>query len=223
MPVQFPDPEHATPEGIVAVGGNLEPETLLEAYARGIFPWYSEGSPILWWSPDPRMVLFPGELKISHSLKQSLHPGKYTIRFDTDFSGVIRQCATVPRKGEAGTWITPEMEKAYIRLHKLGFAHSVEIYSEDHLVGGLYGISLGGAFFGESMFHLMTDASKVALFHLTQWCIRHAFDFIDAQTPTDHLSSLGAREIRRKDFLVMLKRALEKPTIRGKWDDNAIK
>ena len=217
MAVHFPDPEQAMPDGLLAAGGNLEPETLLEAYARGIFPWYSEGSPILWWSPDPRMVLFPDELKISHSLRQVLHAGKYTIRFDTDFPRVIRQCATVPRKGETGTWITPEMEQAYIRLHQLGFAHSVETYYGEKLIGGLYGISLGAAFFGESMFHLMTDASKVALYHLVQWCTDHNFDFIDVQTPTDLLASLGAREISRKDFLDRLKKTLEKPTIRGKW------
>ena len=217
MAVHFPDPEQAMPDGLLAAGGNLEPETLLEAYARGIFPWYSEGSPILWWSPDPRMVLFPDEFKISHSLRQVLHSDKYTIRFDTDFPGVIGQCATVPRKGETGTWITPEMEQAYIRLHRMGFAHSVETYYGNKLAGGLYGISLGTAFFGESMFHVMTDASKVALYHLVQWCTYHNFDFIDAQTPTDHLTSLGAREISRKDFLDRLKKTLEKPTIRGKW------
>ena len=217
MPIHFPDPEQATPEGIVAAGGNLEPETLLEAYSKGIFPWYSEGMPILWWSPDPRMVLFPDEMKVSHSLRQVLRSGKFKCLPDTAFPEVIEQCAKVPRKGEAGTWITPEMKEAYIRLHALGYAHSFETWHRGELVGGLYGVSLGSAFFGESMFHLTADASKVALYHLTQWCIQHDFDFIDAQTPTEHLASLGAREIPRKEFLRMLEKAMKKETVRGKW------
>ncbi len=217
MPVLFPDPESATPEGIVAAGGNLEPATLLEAYAKGLFPWYSEGMPILWWSPDPRMVLFPDGLKVSHSLRQTLRAGKYSCRVDTAFPEVIEQCAGVPRHGQEGTWITPEMKKAYIRLHELGYAHSFETYHGEELAGGLYGVSLGAAFFGESMFHLMPDASKVALYHLVQWCKTYRFDFIDAQTPTDHLASLGAREIPRREFLEMLEEAMKKETVRGKW------
>ncbi len=218
MVVLFPDPESATSEGLVAAGGDLEPETLLEAYAHGIFPWYEEGMPILWWSPDPRMILYPQDLKISKSLRQVIRSGKYSCRLDKAFEQVIGQCARVPRKDQHGTWITPEMKKAYVRLHEMGYAHSVETYYKNELVGGLYGVSLGNAFFGESMFHLMPDSSKVALYALVRWCRRHHFDFIDAQVPTDHLRSLGAIDISRREFLKLLKQSLQKQTIRGEWE-----
>jgi leucyl/phenylalanyl-tRNA--protein transferase len=217
MSYLFPDPETARPDGLLAAGGDLEPETLLEAYARGIFPWYSEGSPILWWSPDPRMLFFPGDLHISHSLRQTLRSGRYTCTFDEAFEEVIEACAHIPRKEGEGTWITPEMKEAYIRLHELGYAHSVETWYEGEMVGGLYGVSLGHAFFGESMFHRMRDASKTALWHLVQWCREKEFRFIDAQMPTEHLARLGARTVTRKDFLKLLKESLQYPTLRGKW------
>ena len=217
MPYHFPDPESARPDGLLAAGGDLEPETLLQAYSQGIFPWYSEGSPILWWSPDPRMIFFPGEMHVSHSLRQTLRSGKYRCTMDEAFGEVIGHCARIPRKDQQGTWITEEMQAAYIRLHELGYAHSVETWYEGRLAGGLYGVSLGHAFFGESMFHLMRDASKTALWHLTRWCREKGFSLIDAQMPTTHLKSMGAREISRKDFLKMLKESLSHPTLRGKW------
>ncbi len=208
----FPDPRYATPEGIVAVGGDLSPYRLINAYKRGIFPWYNEGDPILWWSPDPRLVLYPKEIKISRSLKKSLK--KYEVRFDSDFEGVIRSC----RDLRSETWILPEIIEAFCELHEMGFAHSVESYYEGVLVGGLYGLSLGGAFFGESMFSRRSDASKVALVHLCEFAIAHDFDFIDCQIPSDHLKRLGAKEISKERFLEELQIALQKPGILGKWE-----
>jgi len=213
----FPDPESARADGLLAAGGDLEPETLLQAYARGIFPWYSEGSPILWWSPDPRMVFLPGSFHVSHSLQQTLRSGKYTCTCDEAFEEVIGRCASLPRAGQEDTWITPQMKEAYIRLHRMGYAHSVETWHQGELAGGLYGVSLGRAFFGESMFHVKRDASKVALHHLITWCTGKGFHFIDAQLPTPHLKRLGATEISRKKFLKMLGEALKYPTLQGKW------
>lgn len=213
----FPDPSNANPEGLLAYGGNLEPETLIQAYTQGIFPWYDDSSPIMWWSPDPRMILFPEEIKISDSLKHKLYSGKYSCSFDKSFKEVISQCARVPRTGQKGTWITDEMQKAYFKLHKMGLAHSVETWENDQLVGGLYGISLGSAFFGESMFHLKPDASKLALYHLNEHIKKWNFDFIDAQTPTSHLKSMGAKEISRERFLKLLEKSMKKPTKTGSW------
>lgn len=207
----------ADEEGLLAAGGDLSVEALLTAYSMGIFPWYNQGSPILWWSPDPRMVLFPGELKVSGSLKQQIRSGKFTLRIDFSFDQVITQCACMPRNGQQGTWITDEMQKAYIDLHTAGYAHSFEVFTDGRLVGGLYGVSLGRAFFGESMFHKHRDASKVALYSLVQWCLRNDFSFIDAQVPTLHLQSMGAKEIPRNQFLNLLNDALAHPTIRGRW------
>jgi leucyl/phenylalanyl-tRNA--protein transferase len=201
----FPHPSLADPSGLLAVGGDLSPERLLLAYANGIFPWYSDPDPILWWSPDPRLVLFPGELRISRSLKRTIKKRVFTVTMDGAFGEVIRACGFTREE----TWITREMIEAYEALHQRGFAHSVETFFEGRLVGGLYGVVLGRAFFGESMFSLMSDASKVALVHLVDHLSRRGFDFIDCQTPTDHLQSLGAREIPRQDFLELLKASLD--------------
>ena len=215
--IRFPDPSEAEPGGLLAIGGDLSPKRLLLAYENGIFPWYSEEDPILWFSPDPRMVFFPGDFRFSKTLIETVSSGKFSVRVDTDFAAVIEGCAQVRRKGQSGTWITEEMKTAYRKLHELGYAHSFEVYSEAGLVGGLYGVSLGGAFFGESMFHLETDASKVALFHLARKCWEFGFDFIDSQVPTDHMRTLGGREISRKEFLLALKSSVQKKTVRGVW------
>jgi leucyl/phenylalanyl-tRNA--protein transferase len=215
--IRFPDPSHAEKDGLLAVGGDLSPERLMLAYSLGIFPWFNDDSPIMWWTPDPRMILMPGELKISKSLSQSIRNKHFEVRFDKDFMSVIRACASAERKHEDGTWITPEMISAYTALHDLGYAHSVETYLDDRLVGGLYGISLGRAFFGESMFFLERDASKVALAKLAQRLTEWGFYFIDAQQQTKHLRSLGARPIRKDAFLKMLEEALKFETFRGKW------
>jgi leucyl/phenylalanyl-tRNA--protein transferase len=214
---QFPDPGSADPDGLLAAGGDLSIESLVTAYSRGIFPWYNNDSPILWWSPDPRLILFPRKFKVSVSLQQRIKSGQYTVTIDNDFVSVINNCATVRRKDQDGTWITQDMIRAYCKLHEAGLAHSFEVHCNGRLAGGLYGVSLGRAFFGESMFHLMPDASKVAMFHLVEWVKDHNFSFIDAQQPTAHLKSLGAEEIPRKRFLVMLDKALKYPTLKGKW------
>ncbi|MBN3035040.1 MAG: leucyl/phenylalanyl-tRNA--protein transferase [Bacteroidales bacterium] len=213
----FPDPREAGKEGLLAFGGDLHPYRLLKAYSMGIFPWFSEGDPIMWWSPDPRMILFPDRLRASKSLVQAMRNRPYEVRFDFDFSTVISHCAAIPRSGQKGTWITPDIKKAYNQLFHMGFAHSVEVYMKGCLAGGLYGISLGRAFFGESMFHLDRDASKIALFHLVQHLRKWEFRFIDAQTPTDHLARMGAENIPRSEFLDMLSDALKYPTRKGKW------
>ena len=192
----FPPIENAlaNPNGLLAIGGELSPERLLHGYSQGIFPWFSEGDPILWWSPDPRMVLFPDELKISKSLQKRLKHAE--VRVDGDFRAVIQACAEAPRAGQNGTWILPEMVEAYCELHRLGHAHSVEVWQGSELVGGLYGVALGKMFFGESMFHRATDASKIALVHL----VKQGYGMIDCQMHTPHLASLGAREITRQEF-----------------------
>ncbi len=215
----FPDPEKADKEGLLAAGGDLSAESLISAYSSGIFPWYSEGSPILWWSPDPRLVLFPESFIASGTLKQTIRRKRFEVYFDRDFSAVIRNCAETKRTEQEGTWITDEMQQAYTALHQKGYAHSVESYYEGALVGGLYGVSLGRAFFGESMFHHMPDASKVALYFLVEKLKKWDFHFIDAQQPTAHLKSLGAIEIPRREFLNRLKKALEYPTIKGSWEE----
>ncbi len=215
--IVFPHPDLADGQGLLAVGGDLSPERLLFAYENGIFPWFSDGDPILWWSPDPRMILYPDDFKISKSLRQTIRNAGFEVRFDTAFEKVITNCAKVPRTGENGTWITSEMKEAYIELHKLGYAHSVETYHKGKLAGGLYGVSLGKAFFGESMFHIERDASKVALFYLIEKVKKWNFHFIDAQMETAHLKSLGAVTVPRHDFLKMLKEAVGHPTKRGKW------
>ncbi len=215
--ILFPDPGMAEEDGLLAVGGDLSVERLLVAYSNGIFPWYSEGQPILWWSPNPRMLLFPKDFKRHKNLWRTIESGKFEVKFDSNFIGVISNCSEISRKEQPGTWITSEMKAAYIRLHQLGFAHSVETYLEGKLVGGLYGISLGGVFFGESMFHLVSDASKVALWYLVDRVLDWGFDFVDVQQDTGHLRSLGAMTIERKKFLILLNESLKKETIRGSW------
>jgi leucyl/phenylalanyl-tRNA--protein transferase len=213
----FPHPSEAEPEGLLAVCGDLSPQRLIAAYASGIFPWYSHPDPILWWSPDPRLVLFSEKFKVSKSLKQTLNSGKYQVTVDKAFPQVIENCRKAPRAGQPGTWITLEIKKAYIQLHELGFAHSIETWYEQELVGGLYGISLGDTFFGESMFHKKNDASKVAFYHLTLLALEWDFRFIDCQVTNPHLLSLGAEEIPRDDFLDLLHAALQSKTRKGKW------
>ena len=213
----FPPPDYADPSGLLAVGGDLSNERLLEAYRLGIFPWYSDDQPILWWSPDPRLVLDLNDFKISRSLRKTLKREVFQVTLDHAFEEVIRACAVVPREAQNGTWITNEMLKAYVNLHGLGYAHSVESWFGGKLAGGLYGVSLGKCFFGESMFHLKTDASKVALATLVEKLRSWDFHFIDSQMTTEHMLRLGAKELPRRIFLKRLQSALRYPTKRGRW------
>ena len=206
-----------SPNGLLCAGGDLSPGRIVDAYSHGIFPWYSEGDPILWWSPDPRMVLFPDELKVSRSLRKSVAREVYETRFNTAFREVIEACAA-PRDGQSGTWIVPEMVEAYVRLHELGFAHSVESWQEGRLVGGLYGVALGKAFFGESMFARAPDASKVALVRLVERLHASGFRVIDCQQATAHLASLGAREIPRKAFAQLVRESIQYPPTGQHWE-----
>lgn len=202
----FPDPENATADGLLAIGGDLSIDRLLVAYNSGIFPWFEDDQPILWWSPDPRMVLFPEKFKISKTLRKTLNSEKFKITFNQNFAEVINNCATVSRKGQAGTWITEKMQEAYIALHKAGHAVSIEVWEKDKLVGGLYGIDLPEkkVFCGESMFSLVSDASKVAFYHLSEYSKTKNYKFIDCQIYNEHLESLGAEEIGRGEFLSLL-------------------
>jgi len=213
----FPPPQLADASGLLAVGGDLNPERLLLAYTLGIFPWYDEAQPILWHSPDPRLVLLPEDLCVSRNLRRELRRGRFEVRLDTAFPQVIRSCAETPRKGSPGTWITDDMAAAYCRLFDLGFAHSAEAWQDGELVGGLYGVSLGGCFFGESMFTHRNDASKVAFVTLVQQLQRWGFDLIDCQVHTDHLTRFGARLWSRPQFLMALAESLARPTRRGRW------
>lgn len=213
----FPSPEEAERDGLLAIGGDLSPERLLVAYQQGIFPWYEEGQPLLWWSPDPRLIMEPKNFKLSRSLKKVIRKGQFQVRTDTSFSEVIRACATIRTENDQGTWITMDMEEAYIRLHELGYAHSVETWYDGELVGGLYGIFLGRAFFGESMFMRKTDASKVAFAALVEQMKKWKVDLIDCQVTSNHLKSLGAVEIPRLEFLKRLKQAISFKTIPQKW------
>jgi leucyl/phenylalanyl-tRNA--protein transferase len=215
--VIFPPPEKADPSGLLAVGGDLSSERLLEAYRLGIFPWYSGDEPILWWSPDPRLVLDLDDFRISRSLRKTLNKKIFHVTFDQAFAEVIRSCALAPRDGQRGTWITDDMHEAYVRLHKLGYAHSVETWFGGELAGGLYGVSLGKAFFGESMFHQRADASKVALAALVERLKAWNFHFIDAQMTTAHMVRFGAKELPRRVFLKRLNEALKSPSKKGKW------
>jgi len=211
----FPPPGLAEPDGLLALGGDLSVERLTMAYSMGIFPWYTQGSPILWWSTDPRLVLFPGELRVSRSLRQTIRRGLFDVTFDMDFEGVIDGCAAAERHGQEGTWITPEMKDAYIALHRAGRAHSVESRQEGRLVGGLYGVSLGRVFFGESMFALVSDASKAAFVLLVHRLRDRGYALIDCQQTTTHLMSFGAREIPRMDFLSILRKEVNAPDAWG--------
>jgi len=204
----FPSPELADENGLLAVGGDLSLKRLLLAYSMGIFPWYSDGYPILWWSPDPRPVLLPEELKVSRSLRQTIKKGIYSITMNRAFEEVIRSCSSMRRRQDEGTWITRDMIDAYIRLYKAGYALSVEAWEGDELAGGLYGVFLGKAFFGESMFAKKNDASKVAFVKLTERLKQLDFELIDCQVATTHLARFGAREIPRPEFIDRLKRAL---------------
>ena len=214
----FPPVEQAlrTPNGLLAAGGKLAPARLLQAYHHGIFPWFNAGDPILWWSPDPRMVLFPGEFRTSRSLHKTLRKKTYETRIDTAFEQVMRACAA-PRGGQAGTWIHEEMIAAYTELHRMGMAHSVEAWQGDELVGGLYGVGIGRMFFGESMFSRSPDASKVALAHLAAQLRRWNFGMIDCQMNTPHLASLGAREIPRTEFIRRLQELIHYPDASSPW------
>lgn len=227
----FPPVSQSTKDGLLAIGGDLSPERLLVAYSSGIFPWYTEGEPILWWSLDPRMVLKPADIKVTKSLWKTIESNKYSCSFDTDFEGVIRACATVPRtddqieeeedKDEPSPWISEDMIAAYCDLHEMGFAHSVEVYQDNELVGGLYGVAIGKVFCAESMFHTKTDASKVALYNLCQFLIRNGFELIDAQQETGHMRRMGAVPIPRKAFMKMLKGLVKEMSLVGNWGNGS--
>nr|WP_217442715.1 leucyl/phenylalanyl-tRNA--protein transferase [Myxococcus sp. CA033] len=218
-PELFPPPERADKSGVLAVGGDLSPERLLAAYSRGIFPWFSAGDPILWHSPDPRFVLTPDSLHVGRSLRKTMARGEYEVRYDTAFARVITECGRVTRPGQNGTWITDEMLGAYVELHERGFAHSVEAWQDGELKGGLYGVSLGAAFFGESMFALAPDASKVAFVSSVERFKDWGFQLVDCQVETEHLARFGAESWPRKRFLAALHKALREPTRQGKWTE----
>ena len=216
--LRFPSVDRASTEGLLAVGGDLRPERLLEAYRHGIFPWYNEDDPILWWSPDPRAVLFPERLHVPHSLKKRLRSNVFTVTLDTCFRHVMEQCAGPrPQYPEGGTWITDDMLAAYTRLHELGHAHSVESWQDGRLVGGVYGVALGGAFFAESMFTRVDDASKVALVTLIRQLQAWDFRLIDCQQSSPHVKRFGAEEIPRSGFMDQLTAAVTLPDRRGRW------
>ncbi len=215
----FPDPNDAEEDGLIAIGGDLNPERIAIAYINGIFPWFNPEDPILWWSPNPRTILYPNQFQISKSLNRVLKSGKFIVKFDTNFTSVIEKCSKTIRKEETDTWISDEIISAYTQFHNLGLAHSVETYFEGNLVGGLYGISIGKAFFGESMFSIMPDASKIALLKLCEWLTFKEFHFIDCQMHTQHLISLGAVDISREKYLEILEKALNQKTINGNWGD----
>lgn len=216
-PEWFPPAANADETGLLAVGGDLRPRRLLSAYARGIFPWYSDGLPILWHSPDPRFALEPKGLHVPKSLAKVMRQGRFEVRLDQAFTEVITLCARTRRPGQRGTWITREMREGYVALHRLGFAHSAESYLEGELVGGLYGVSLGSVFFGESMFALCADASKVAFATLLPQLQAWGFTLVDCQQQTDHLARFGAQPWPRDRFLAALEQGLVAPTRRGQW------
>jgi leucyl/phenylalanyl-tRNA--protein transferase len=217
MDIVFPDPNLADEDGLIAVGGNLSAEFLIAAYSQGLFPWFNEGEPILWWSPDPRMVLLPNDFICSKSLGQKIKNRNFIVKTDENFRDVIRNCAEIKRTGQKGTWISKEIIEAYSELFRLGIGHSVETYLDGELVGGLYGVALGKAFFGESMFHKVTDASKVALYYLSKLLLSMDFHFIDVQQSTKHLRSMGAKDLSREEFLKILKKSIQYTTNKEKW------
>jgi len=214
----FPNPRYAEKTGLLAVGGDLRVERLLLAYRNGIFPWYSEGDPIMWFSPDPRLIIFLDDLHVSTKVKKIIKSKVFEVRFDTCFQDVVTKCSKSDRRRQDGTWITDDMIQAYINLHKEGYAHSVETFHEGKLVGGLYGVSLGGVFFGESMFFEMSNASKVALYFLVEKLREWNFDFIDSQVPNDHMKSMGGKEVERAVFLTMLENSFKKQSKIGSWE-----
>lgn len=214
---EFPDPREADDTGLVGLGGNFGPEMLLAAYAKGIFPWPSEEIDLIWFSPDPRMLLRPREVHISRSLSRTLRRGGLRVTFDEAFEQVIEACGTAQNRAEGGTWIVAELQESFRELHRRGLAHSVEVWRGDQLAGGLYGLSLGAMFCGESMFHRENDASKVAFVALAQKLADWDFLFLDCQVYSEHLANLGAREWPREDFLAELAKALERPTRQGNW------
>ena len=220
---EFPRLEEALrdPNGLLCAGADLSPPRILDAYRSGIFPWFSPGEPILWWSPDPRMVLVPDEMRVSRSLRRRLQQGNFEVRLDCAFPSVIRACASTPRPGQSGTWITREMRHAYLALHELGYAHSVETWVNNELVGGLYGLAIGRMFYGESMFAHATDASKIAFAHLVRFLRAQGYGLIDCQMSTPHLASLGAREIPRADFIARLRTLTATPGLPGRWPIDA--
>ena len=215
--VTFPPVEQSTPQGIVMAGGNLSPGMLISAYSQGIFPWYSDGDPVLWWSPDPRCVLFPPDVHVSGSMRKLLRENRFRISFDDNFRDVITACRETPRAGQDGTWITSDMLEAYVKLHERGYAHSVEVWSDTGLAGGLYGVSLGSGFFAESMFSWKANASKYALISLSRFMEKMHFGLIDCQVHSPHVESMGARMIPRGEFLDRLKECLKDETKIGSW------
>jgi leucyl/phenylalanyl-tRNA--protein transferase len=214
--LHFP-PVHLAEDGLLALGGDLRPERLLLGYSQGIFPWYAENLPILWHSPDPRMVMTTRDLVVQRSLRKAIRKQPYELRMDTAFLDVLEGCASVPRPGQSGTWLIPEMVDAYRRLHDLGFAHSIEAWEGGALVGGLYGVSLGAAFFGESMFAHAPDASKIAFVAAVRQLDAWGIGLIDCQVHTEHLERFGAYEVPRREYIEMLRVALDHPTRRGRW------
>lgn len=214
----FPPVADALPEGLLAIGGDLSVPRLLLAYENGIFPWYSNNDPIMWWSPDPRCLLYHSKLKVSKSMRNVLNRNNYRITFDQEFDAVIEACAKIERKGEDGTWITKDIKSSYVALHELGLAHSVEVWMDDELAGGLYGVSLGGMFFGESMFSKRSNASKIAFIHLSHVLAEKGFLAVDCQVMNSHLASLGAINVPRVDFISLLNESLKMPTIKGTWE-----
>ncbi len=214
----FPHPIYADEDGVLAAGGDLSPQRLLLAYQNGIFPWYNEGEPVIWWSPDPRFVLYPEKLKVSKSMRKVLRDNKFKVTYNQAFDVVIRACGKVRRKGQSGgTWITRDMIRAYYQLHQLGFAHSVEVWQNDKIVGGLYGLALGRCFTGESMFTTVSNASKAGFITLVRRLVELGFDLIDCQTHSNHLESLGAEYMPREDFLNYLKQNAETTSYRGNF------
>ncbi|WDP93023.1 MAG: leucyl/phenylalanyl-tRNA--protein transferase [Desulfobacter sp.] len=215
--IEFPPAWLARSDGLLCIGGDLTPQRLILAYQNGIFPWFSHNEPILWWSPDPRLVLAPTGVRISRSLKKKIKKHPFDIRVNTDFEQTIAACSQPRSKEEEGTWLVDEMIEAYITLHHMGYAHSIEAWQGDSLVGGLYGVSLGRSFFGESMFSRRTDASKIALVALADHLAQYKFDMIDCQVTTDHLLSMGAREMSRDNFLNILNRSVAASVPEAVW------
>lgn len=218
--LDFPPAWLARSDGLLCIGGDLSAQRILLAYENGIFPWFSENEPILWWSPDPRLVLFPGNIKVSRSLNKKIKKKSFHLTVDHAFEETILSCSKPRRKEYPGTWLVEEMIAAYVHLHKLGYAHSIETWKEDRLVGGLYGICLGGMFFGESMFSFENDASKIALTALALYLKQNRFDLIDCQVTTSHLLSMGATEISRNSYLDIIQKSVKRTDIKNMWDPN---